>query len=113
MGQEIIHLKDAAIRTFLKTAKRNRFAEVAFFKRTLNFAVQWGGMEPRDIADRLGLAASTVIQWKEGKGPVPGIFMRQAVCHEIVSVLTESVEKGLSVKEVLDNKNKFEYREGQ
>jgi hypothetical protein len=100
---EIIHLKNAALPAFLKEASYNRFAEPAYFKRFLNFAVQYGGLEPRDIADLNGVAVSTVLRWMEGSPPLPRVFMRQAVCREVKGVLDE-INAGREVKVVIEER---------
>lgn len=97
---EIIHLKNAALSAFLKEVAYAHFSEPAYFRRILNFAVQYGGLEPRDIADLNGVATYTVRRWLEGAPPLPRVLMRQAVCREVKDVLDE-VNSGRAVRDVL------------
>jgi|CXWL01.1.fsa_nt_gi hypothetical protein len=85
MGTEVIRLKDAAVASFLKRAHAYRFHEESFFIETVNFAIQWGGMEPEDIGGPVRVTKGTVIAWKNGA--VPGEHMRYQVATNIVSAL--------------------------
>ena len=98
---EPVNLKEVAIAAFLKEAKPARFAEAVFFKRMINFVIDYGGLTDEDIADLSGVAVSTVTKWKKDVALAPRSLMCRAICRDLKSVL-EEVGKGRPKKEVIE-----------
>lgn len=100
---EVVHLKDAGVRAFLNSIRMplmNHVYDPHFFSRFIRTAIQYGGLEPRDIAELVGVATVTVLKWKEDENFVPRLPMRRAVCRELRGILEESLE-GRSARDIV------------